>query len=217
MILIIYSHPNKTISHNGKILKNVIDTLDSQNKEYEVLDLYEMSFDAYFRDIEYKRMRNRERDIEEDVKVMQEKVTNADTLIFIYPTWWYNMPARLKGFMDRVFTAGFAYKFTKLNKIMLLGGWMVSWIPGIRYLMQPYAVKALLRGKKALIFRTYGGSKFGRRFFGSTQKVMEEVILRFCGITNIKIHELFNTDKSVYTKEYENRYMDGVRRICESA
>jgi NAD(P)H dehydrogenase (quinone) len=30
----------------------------------------------------------------------------ADSLIFVYPTWWFNMPAMLKGFFDRTFVPG---------------------------------------------------------------------------------------------------------------
>lgn len=33
----------------------------------------------------------------------------ADLLVLVYPLWWYGMPAVLKGWVDRVFTQGFAY------------------------------------------------------------------------------------------------------------
>ena len=33
----------------------------------------------------------------------------ADTLIFIYPTWWYGLPAILKGWLDRVLLPDVAF------------------------------------------------------------------------------------------------------------
>src|SRR5687768_15754963 len=35
----------------------------------------------------------------------QELIAWANHVVFIYPTWWGTMPAILKGFIDRVFTA----------------------------------------------------------------------------------------------------------------
>ena len=34
----------------------------------------------------------------------------ADTLVFVYPTWWSSQPAMLKGWIDRVFAAGVAWE-----------------------------------------------------------------------------------------------------------
>jgi putative NADPH-quinone reductase len=33
----------------------------------------------------------------------------CDTLIFVYPTWWYGLPAMLKGWLDRVLVPGLAF------------------------------------------------------------------------------------------------------------
>ncbi|RIH81167.1 Glutathione-regulated potassium-efflux system ancillary protein KefF [Meiothermus luteus] len=38
-----------------------------------------------------------------------EKVRRADLLLFLFPIWWYGMPAIMKGWIDRVFAYGFAY------------------------------------------------------------------------------------------------------------
>ncbi len=211
--IIIYCHPHVD-SHNAKILKNVVETLDKNGSEYEVLDLYRMDFNAFFSEMEYYNMVNRIRETQPDVKKLQDKISVADNLIFIYPVWWYNMPARLKGFMDRVFCAGFAYRFKKTSKFEEFGANIISYIPGIRYLLQPYAVQGNMKDKKAFIFRSYGGPPFGRRFFGNTShKVLEQVILRFIGITGVKVYELYNCDKDIYTKEYEESYMAKVRSV----
>ena len=208
--LIIYCHPHES-SHNAKILKNITDTLDNKRKEYEVIDLYKNDFNTFFKHIEYDRMRKRERVTEPDVLAMQEKVMASKNIIFVYPVWWYNMPGKLKGFMDRVFTAGFAYRFKKVPKWQEFFANIISFIPGLRYLFQPFAANGQLKGKRAFIFRSYGGPPMGRRFFNNTVGALENVILRFSGITDITIHELYNCDKRVYTQAYEDQYMSQVK------
>jgi NAD(P)H dehydrogenase (quinone) len=215
--LVIYCHPSEQ-SHNFKILEEVRSVLNSHRLAFEVLDLYKSGFSPCLQKREYDCIRNREKKhCENDVFELQEKVRKSEVLIFIYPVWWYSMPAALKGFMDRVFTNGFAYRFTKVGKISLFFANILSFFPGLRYLFQPMAVNGLLKGKKALIFRTYGGPPMGLRFFGNTSRqVLDQAILRFCGITDIQLHELWNTDKSVYTQEYEDAYMKKIEVIIKA-
>lgn len=44
-----------------------------------------------------------------DVAAEQDKLRRADLVVLQFPLWWYGMPAMLKGWIDRVFEAGFAY------------------------------------------------------------------------------------------------------------
>ena len=44
-----------------------------------------------------------------DVVGQQEKIARAQGLAIIYPVWFVGMPAILKGWIERVFTYGFAY------------------------------------------------------------------------------------------------------------
>jgi NAD(P)H dehydrogenase (quinone) len=44
-----------------------------------------------------------------DVIAEQEKLHWADAVIFQFPYWWFSMPARMKGWVKRVFAYGFAY------------------------------------------------------------------------------------------------------------
>ena len=41
----------------------------------------------------------------------------AEALIFVYPTWWSGIPAQLKGWLERVFVLGVAFRFNDNNKI----------------------------------------------------------------------------------------------------
>lgn len=54
----------------------------------------------------------RERYQPEDVLAQQQKVAQADALAFIAPVHFLSFPAMLKGWLDRVWTPGFAYDLT---------------------------------------------------------------------------------------------------------
>jgi putative NADPH-quinone reductase len=47
---------------------------------------------------------------EEDLITAQQLILWADHIVMAYPNWWGFMPARTKGFIDRVFLPGFAFK-----------------------------------------------------------------------------------------------------------
>lgn len=49
--------------------------------------------------------------LEPDLVAAQAALTWAQHLVFVYPIWWGAMPALLKGFIDRVFLPGFAFKY----------------------------------------------------------------------------------------------------------
>jgi len=44
-----------------------------------------------------------------DVAAEHARVDAADTLVLVYPLYWWSFPALLKGWIDRVFTQGWAY------------------------------------------------------------------------------------------------------------
>lgn len=56
----------------------------------------------------------------DSVKVYQDFIQSSDWLIFFYPTWWYTVPANLKGFFDRVWTPDFAFGLTDGRSTPLL-------------------------------------------------------------------------------------------------
>ena len=112
-ILIIYTYPNHQ-SFNSAILKVVQQNL-SKDHNVKTLDLYEEQFDPVLRfDDTHKR---RDLSTVPDMEKYRNLITWADHIIFIYPIWWSGMPAMLKGFIDRVFTAGFAYSYGKRGLI----------------------------------------------------------------------------------------------------
>jgi putative NADPH-quinone reductase len=51
--------------------------------------------------------------LEDDIIQSQQLIKWADHVVMAYPTWWGSMPALTKGFIDRVFIPGFAFKHHK--------------------------------------------------------------------------------------------------------
>lgn len=49
--------------------------------------------------------------LEPDLLHAQQAIRQADHLVIVYPTWWGGMPAQLKGFFDRTFLPGFAFRY----------------------------------------------------------------------------------------------------------
>ncbi|VFT10688.1 NAD(P)H dehydrogenase [Pseudomonas aeruginosa] len=47
-----------------------------------------------------------------DVLAEQARIDRADTLVLVYPIYWWSMPALLKGWIDRVFSNGWAFDYS---------------------------------------------------------------------------------------------------------
>ena len=49
--------------------------------------------------------------VPDDVQIEHNKISRSDALVFIYPVWWSDCPAKLKGWFDRVWSNGYAYSY----------------------------------------------------------------------------------------------------------
>lgn len=105
--LIVYCHPKET-SFTAAVRETVLERLRFAGAEIRVIDLYRRNFAPV--------LSGEELDIYEDtpanrVPVAQdvEDVLWCDALIFVYPTWWYGLPAMLKGWLDRVLLPDVAF------------------------------------------------------------------------------------------------------------
>lgn len=47
----------------------------------------------------------------DDVLAEQARIDRADRLVLVYPVYWWSFPAMMKGWLDRVFTNGWAYGY----------------------------------------------------------------------------------------------------------
>jgi NAD(P)H dehydrogenase (quinone) len=167
--LIIYAHPNSA-SLNHFFKETVVESLEKSGQEVVVRDLNQINFNPVFslEDMNGQRMGK----VANDVQTEQDYITWADQLIFVYPIWWTGMPAIMKGFIDRIFSYGFAYRYDQ----------------GVQ--------KGLLTGKKAIIINSHGKSNSEYEAIGMDKALAltsDTGIFNYCGL---EIQEHFYFDKA---------------------
>jgi len=113
-IQIIYCHPSQK-SYTYEVLEQLKSSLKKGNLKFEVSDLYAMNFQTDMNELEYTRegLVNLDLSIPNDVKEEHLKIEKSDCIIFVYPVWWSDCPAKLKGWFDRVYSVGYAYGYNK--------------------------------------------------------------------------------------------------------
>lgn len=130
-------------------------------------------------------------ELEPDLLRAQELIKWADHLVFVYPIWWGSMPALLKGFIDRVFLPGFAFKYRENSPL---------W-------------DKLLTGKSARLIVTMDTpswyNKLVYRSAGHT--VMRGNILKFCGINPVRITEFTPIKPS--TSERRTKWLEQTKKL----
>jgi NAD(P)H dehydrogenase (quinone) len=165
-VLVVYAHPNPE-SFNHAVLETFVQGLQSKGHEPEILDLYAQGFDPLLSAVDLASFQSGETPV--DIQAQQAKVARAEGLAFIFPIWWSSMPAILKGWIDRVFSLGFAYAIEEEGPV------------------------GLLKQQKALLITTAGGDQ---AFFDHSgiQKAIQMTIdlgvFSFTGIPKVQ-HEFF--------------------------
>lgn len=105
--------------------------------------------------------------LESDLIDAQQAVAWAQHIVWVYPIWWGAMPAVLKGFVDR------------------------TWLPGFAFRFQPGKLMAdpLLAGRSAQLLVTMDTPPWYYRWVyrmpGHQQ--MKRTILEFCGIRPVTV------------------------------
>lgn len=161
-ILIVTAHPSSQ-GFTHQIANQYLGTKHTQGSEGEIMNLYDDQWKQGFLQFEEKIDMG---EISIVQKQIQEKITKADEIIFIFPLWWGNMPAILKNFIDVNFTSGFAFKYEEGKSMPT----------------------KLLTGKQAEIFITCDGPKFYYWFKNYPfTTIWKDFILGFCGIDVQKV------------------------------
>lgn len=103
-ILIINGHPDAE-SFNYAISDAYKRGAEQSAAEVKGINIRELDFNPNLQFGYRKRT-----ELEPDLLEAQEKIKWADHLVWVYPVWWGSVPAIMKGFIDRVFLPGFAFK-----------------------------------------------------------------------------------------------------------
>jgi NAD(P)H dehydrogenase (quinone) len=156
-ILIIYSNHYGN-NFNSRLLERLKSKITQIGDELEVRDLYQMNFDPVLRTKDFEMISAG--NPPDDIRKEQELIKWADILLFIYPIWWGGMPAIVKGYIDRVFSWGFAYKSNGNGPV------------------------PLLTDKKAILMNSFGQSRaeYEMGMFAAMNRVNSEGVFGFSGV-----------------------------------
>lgn len=160
-IVIINGHPNKE-SFNSALVQAYRDGVLGQQAEIRVIPIGELQFDPNLQYGYQQRM-----ELEPDLIQAWDSILWADHLVWVHPVWWGGLPAVTKGFVDRLFLPGMAYKYRPNS---------VWW-------------DKLLTGKTAHIITTLDQPGWYYRLFFGRPSVnqLKKSILEFCGIKPVKV------------------------------
>ena len=106
--LVLYAHPVPD-SFGATVHRAVLDGLAEAGHQIDDCDLYAENFQPVLTEDERRAYHNVGANTA-TVMPHVERLLRAQGVVFVYPTWWYGMPAMLRGYIDRVWVPGVAFE-----------------------------------------------------------------------------------------------------------
>ncbi|MGR9131784.1 NAD(P)H-dependent oxidoreductase [Rhizobium leguminosarum] len=193
-ILLVLAHPLED-SFAAAVARTACEALEAAGHVVDLLDLYREDFDPRLSEAE----RRGYFDVPYDTSAVADTVARlkaADGLILVFPQWWFNFPAILKGFFDRVFAPGVAFSHDAA------GGRIVPQLTNIRLL---YALTTT--GSPWWLVRLYMGDP--------VRRLLKRGIAAFCSKRlNFKMLSLHDMDRATDAKR--TVHLDRVRKLLSA-
>jgi len=156
-VLVVSAHPDGD-SFNHAIVAAVERGFASGGHHVTTLDLYALGFVAAMSPAEHRAYQAWESPagpptLDPMVAEHAELVGRAQVIVFVYPTWWSQPPAILKGWLERVLVPGVSFTFDARGKVRP-GMQHVKRIIGISTYGSPWTyVKLVNDGGRRMITR----------------------------------------------------------------
>ena len=159
-ILVIDAHPNPD-SLCAALAGRYAESARQAGAEVTLLALRDLRFDPVL----HQGYRG-EQALEPDLQRAQRLIESSTQLCLVTPLWWGSVPALLKGFFDRAFQRGWAYRY----------------LPNGRPL-------GLLAGRSARLMLTTDSPGWYLRLLQGdpTVKQLVRSTLRFCGLAPVRV------------------------------
>lgn len=159
-VLLILGHPRND-SFGAALFEAYRTGMEQAGVMYRAVRLADVTFDPHV-----TQPSPADQPLEPDLNEVQRLIGWAHHLIFVYPNWWGTCPALMKGFLDRVLTPGFAFRFRPDG----------SW-------------EKLLGGKTAELAVTMDTPPWVYRWvYGAPgHKAMARATLGFCGVRTVRV------------------------------
>ena len=163
-VFLVYGHYNDK-SFNAAIKDTFIKTAEDNGHHVDCVDLYKDKFDPVFAG-----------EKPDDVVLdHRNRIEQSDVITIVAPIWNFRLPAIVEGWIDKILSPPWAFTFKKL-----VGNY-------------GYPV-GNLKGKKAIIFCTYGSPQFAIRtfFLNMPTKRLKRGVFNICGISDIIYKRFFS-------------------------
>ncbi|MFL5333206.1 MAG: NAD(P)H-dependent oxidoreductase [Geminicoccaceae bacterium] len=155
-VLLIACHP-RTDSYSAALRQAAREALHGAGHDVRLRDLYAEGFIPAMSAEEHRRT-NTPGENEAGIEPEIADLRWAEALVLVYPTWWYGMPAMLKGWFDRV------------------------WLPGVVFRIGPGAIEPMLTNiRRIAVVTTYGSPLWLLWYIGwPDRKLMARGLRRLC-------------------------------------
>ena len=184
-ILILNAHPDEG-SLSDSIAAEYVEGAQEGGHEIRLVPLRDLEFDLVLHGGFHP-----DKPIEPDIKRQQEYINWCQHIVIVSPNWWWSGPALLKGYIDRVFTPGFAMRYH--NRF-------------------PY-VEPLLTGRSARVLYTQNAPRIvGWLFRGDLfWRWISGAVLGHCGFRPVRRKALYSAKDT--TAEERTAFLASVRQL----
>ena len=191
--LVVVAHPHRdSVTH--AVASKVADGLHLEGHTSEIADLAAEGFDPRFTQHDLAVHRER-RAPAEDVRAEQARIDRADALVLVYPIYWWSFPALLKGWIDRVFSNGWAYDER----------------PGTPLVKKLHHLPVTLVAIGGADWRTY--ARHG--YFGAMKTQIDHGIFDYCGARVLRSELLLDPADGNWSANFETAKALG-RKVAEA-
>ena len=183
---LIYGHYNDK-SFNAAIKNTFIEEATKHGHTVDCVDLYKENFNPVFAGEKP----------DETVLNHRKRIEDSDTIVLVAPIWNFRMPAILEGWIDKVLAPPWAFSFKKL-----FGNY-------------GYPV-GNLKGKRAIVFCTYGSPQFAIRtfFLNMPTKRLRRGVFNICGIKYVTYKRYFAVP--FVSDEKRKKFLEDVKNTVNS-
>lgn len=190
-VVIVVSHPSP-VSFTAAVAQALRSGIETSGSA-EIADLHAEGFDPRFGAADYAHYTGGP--LPPDIAREQERVGRADALAFVFPVYWWSYPALLKGWIDRVFTSGWAYSIDAAATSQGM-------------LRDRPALQIMLGGSRPSTYAKYG--------YDSALRTQQEIgIFGYCGLTDIESHHFYDVEGDANAGR-RLELLDHARRIGNS-
>ena len=119
-LLLVFCHPDPH-SYGAALRDAAIDALQAAGHELRQIDLYAEGFDPVFSAAEKATYLNDTARNIDGVAAHVEALRWCEGWVAVYPTWFYGLPAMLKGWLERVWLPGVSFRIASAKERTIRG------------------------------------------------------------------------------------------------